>query len=317
MQMERSEWLQARKEGLGGSDSPVVLGESKYKTRSELWAEKRGLTPDLDQPTPAMQRGTILEPVAAELYAERTGRTLRRSFQILAHPGHPWMLANLDRHIVSDGEKGPGVLEIKCPGLQVFAQCKRQGLATSYVIQLQHYLAVKGWTWGSFAIFNAEKWEMVFFDIQADPDLQNVIISMGADFWNAVVTGEPVQDRLGTAVVVEALPPAEPSEIVTVDDPAWKIAIEKLREAREIAAEAEALETEAKEAVQEIMTAKGANVAEGAGARIYWKFSKARESFDSKRFFREHPEIDKVPYIKTGEQSRPFKPYFFGGVVNE
>ncbi len=35
------EWLKLRREGLGASDIPAVLGISPYKTPYQLWAEIR------------------------------------------------------------------------------------------------------------------------------------------------------------------------------------------------------------------------------------------------------------------------------------
>jgi hypothetical protein len=102
-----------------------------------------------------------------------------------------------------------------------------------------------------------------------------------------------------------------------MDSPDWRIAIEKLKEAREIKAEAEALEEEAASAVKLLMEGTGANIAEGCGARIYYRIQKGRESFDKKKLASDHPDLDLTKYIKTGSPFRVFKPYFLGGNANE
>lgn len=314
--MEREEWLEARKRGIGGSDTPVVLGISPFKTKMELWREKIGLEDDAEA-TPAMKRGTALEPVAAALYQEMTGRKLRRSNQILVHPEHDWMLGNVDRMIVSENGKGPGVLEIKCPGLHVFNKCKREGLPAHYNVQLSHYMAVTGRKWGAFAVFNAEKWEMIFFDVDRDQEMINIITTQDFKFWQCVLKREAPEPEIIDTDLIKSLPPVEPVELVTMDSPQWKEAVERLREAQELKKEAESIEEEVKKEIQSIMVHAGAHVAEGSGARIYWKLQDGRETVDYKRLVKDHPEIDVTPYIKKGNPFKTFRPYFIGGTINE
>ncbi|MBW1723715.1 MAG: YqaJ viral recombinase family protein [Deltaproteobacteria bacterium] len=91
--MDRKEWLKERHKGLGGSDSPVVLGVNPWKKPVDLWAEKRGLIEDDQEPSPAMRRGTALEPIVADMYTQAAGVTTAVEPEILVHPEHPWMLA--------------------------------------------------------------------------------------------------------------------------------------------------------------------------------------------------------------------------------
>lgn len=298
-----------RMAGLGGSDMPVVLGLSPYKSRSELWAEKRGLAEE-EAPSPAMLRGTHLEPVAADLYAERTGRKLRRSNLTQYHKESPFLLCHIDRQIVAENGRGPGILEIKCPGVHVFRKCQREGLPPHYLVQLLHNMMVTNRTWGSFAVFSAERWEMIQFDVDQDPEIVAAIMDQGGAFWKAVQEGTPVQDDAPDAGLIKGLPPVEPSEIVTVDSPQWAEAIRSLAEAKEIAEEAAAIEESAKAEIQSIMDKIGATVVEGAGARIYWRTQAGRETFDHKRLIKDYPEQDFTKYVKRGSPFRSFRSYF-------
>lgn len=302
----REQWLDERRKGIGGSDSPVILGVSPFKNPLELWKEKMGLAVDDSAETPAIKRGRVLEPVAADQYAETTGRKLMRKTAILNHPEHPWMLGNIDRHIVSTNGKGPGVLEIKCPGLQVFAKCKREGLPDYYQVQLQHYLSVTGWQWGAFCVFNAERWELLHFDVERDNDLIGMIIDRGERFWKHVRFKRPPEVEPAQELDL----PKVGGELVTIETPAWAAAADELAQARELRQEAEELEALAKHRIQKIMDAHGATVAEGAGLRVYWKPQGGRKTFDKKKLAKEHPEIDLAAYEKVGRPSRPFKPFF-------
>ena len=63
----RSEWLEARRGGIGGSDAATLLGVSKFSSPYKLWAEKTGR--DIgDFDNPYMRRGRALEPVIADLF---------------------------------------------------------------------------------------------------------------------------------------------------------------------------------------------------------------------------------------------------------
>jgi putative phage-type endonuclease len=298
-------WVEERRKGIGGSDMPVILGVSPFKTKRELWLEKTGRMPD-PEPTPAMERGRHLEDMIAHIYAQKTGRRVVRRRKAIVHPHFEFLRANIDRQIQSTNGKGPGVLEIKAPGLHVFSKCKREGLPAYYFVQLQHYLTVTGRQWGSFMVFSAERWDGIHFDIDYDPGLSDLMVERADEFWHTVEQGiEPKEDD-GPELDL----PSVGGEMVRIETPAWAAAVEGLRVAKDLSAEAKALEDEAKAEVQRLMQEAGADVAEGAGARIYWKEQAGRKSLDKKRLEAEHPEIDLSHYMKAGKPFRTFRSYW-------
>ena len=52
---QRQAWLAERRTGIGGSDAAAACGLSKYKTRLELWLDKRGELETADQQFRQMQ----------------------------------------------------------------------------------------------------------------------------------------------------------------------------------------------------------------------------------------------------------------------
>lgn len=62
--------LEARRQTLGASEIPAVIGISPYKGAFELWLEKRGLTAGRSGETPWQAWGLKMEPVIAEAYTE-------------------------------------------------------------------------------------------------------------------------------------------------------------------------------------------------------------------------------------------------------
>ena len=308
---------EARKSGLGSSDMPAVLGVSPWVRPEDLFEIKKGRRPEPEE-SPAMKRGKVLEAVAAELYQERTGRKLWRSNQTIRHKNFKWMLAHLDRRIIGE-DKGVGALEIKCPGLRTFAKCRREGLPYYYLVQLQHQMDVAGYEWGAFAVFNSELWEMIYFDVPRDQELIDLIHEKGAEFWNLVQT-EEFYPADWSGPLAEAKPveiPDAKQKIITIESEEWAAAVERLRDAKEILTEAQALEKEAQAELMKLMEAAGAAAAEGAGARIYWIPQAGRRTFDVKAFAKKHPEIDLAPFYKISAETRPFRPFFLRSGFNE
>ena len=63
-------WKQWRKLGIGASDAPVIMGESPWSSRYELWEQKTGRGEERAANF-YMRRGTRLEHVARRLYIEK------------------------------------------------------------------------------------------------------------------------------------------------------------------------------------------------------------------------------------------------------
>ena len=91
-------WLDARRQGVGASDIPVIAGESPYRSALALWAAKTGrVTEEIDaDQADLFEIGHLMEPVLLAIYERRTGRKTRRTPRMLAHPDVPWALASLD-----------------------------------------------------------------------------------------------------------------------------------------------------------------------------------------------------------------------------
>src|SRR3990167_10286820 len=95
---DRPSWLEARRQGLGASDAPVILGLSPWKTPLALYAEKLGLEIEEPEQTEAMAWGLRLQPVIIAAFQEQNPERVaiaKQEFVIDRSPEHPWMLASL------------------------------------------------------------------------------------------------------------------------------------------------------------------------------------------------------------------------------
>jgi len=74
---DRTTWLAARMESVGGSEIAAVLGESKYETREQLAMTKAGLAEPFSG-NEATELGNEMEPTIAAIAAKRWGWQLTR-----------------------------------------------------------------------------------------------------------------------------------------------------------------------------------------------------------------------------------------------
>lgn len=91
--MSRKEWLERRRNYLGGSDAAPALGISPFVSRLQLARDKWGELED--KPTEAMERGAILEPLVAHIYQAETGHDIAPG-SWLTSDEYSWMAATPD-----------------------------------------------------------------------------------------------------------------------------------------------------------------------------------------------------------------------------
>jgi len=286
--MDRQEWLKERQSGIGGSDVAAIMGVDPFgKTAADVWDSK--LLPIEDKSaSPVQRRGVVLEPIAADEYVTLTGRQVRRQ-PMRRHKLYPFMIGNVDRQQIG-GEFGPGILEIKCPGLRQFSKFMYHGLDAGKILQMMHYLEVFDYEWGTFAIFHSEYMKTVWFDVcrteehaaklggdrpayVIDRELREQMIEAEIEFWEMVERKE----RPSKAIVEVVVPEAE-GNIVVRDDPEWEEAARQIVEAKDLVKTAEAVNNDVVEHIKELCGGHGSY--EGGGVRVHWKPTVGRRTFD-------------------------------------
>jgi hypothetical protein len=101
------EWLALRENMLTASDVASALGHNRYEKPDDLLAKK--VLKKAWAGNAATAHGTLLEPVARDLYDARTGRKTHE-IGLVQHPKYPFLGGS------ADGNTEDGLLvEIKCP----------------------------------------------------------------------------------------------------------------------------------------------------------------------------------------------------------
>lgn len=215
--LNRTDWLEQRKRGIGGSDAAAAVGLSPYKTPHQLYLEKRGeVEPEDISDKEAVIWGNNLEDVVAQEFARRTGRKVARVNSMLVHPDYPFMLASIDRRVV--GERTG--LEVKTAG-QWAASSEQWGPSGSdevppqYLVQAQHYLSVSGYDrWDLAVLIGGQDFRI--YTIMRDEALISKLVELEAAFWRDVQNGTPPQ--FTTTDEVRALFPKSIPKAIEADD---------------------------------------------------------------------------------------------------
>ena len=179
------EWKKQRTQGFGGSNASEL--HTGKKSRFELWREKTGLAPE-EYISPELQAlfdyGHSREPELARIFRDRTGTRVRNT-GTWARKDAPWMLANPDRLVGSDG-----ILEIKTTGAYTdAAKLWREGLVPPHAwIQAHWYAHVTGRRVLWF-IAEVDRQPIILGPYNADPDLLDDLDLEAREFW-ALVEGE-------------------------------------------------------------------------------------------------------------------------------
>jgi putative phage-type endonuclease len=173
----------ARMNGLGASDSPIIMGYSSYKTPYQLYLEKTGLADSDYEETEQQYWGNALERAIVARF-ERDNDVKVTFPDTIHHPDYPFILANLDGWIESEN----AVLEIKCCNVfqrKSWDTSTSDGMPMAYLIQLAKQVAVSNADKGYCAVLIGGC-EYMQFTYERDRALEELIIESDKEFWHKV-----------------------------------------------------------------------------------------------------------------------------------
>lgn len=93
--LDRDEWLEWRRQGLGASDVAAVMGLSPWASPWSVWADKLGLAPGVDE-SYVMRRGRFMEPFLADELHRETGLYVVGEQTRCTHKEYPWARCTVD-----------------------------------------------------------------------------------------------------------------------------------------------------------------------------------------------------------------------------
>jgi predicted phage-related endonuclease len=188
-----------RNQGIGGSDVPVIVGMSPYRSAIDLWDEKRGNAIERE-PAIRMRLGQLLEDGIARLYAEQEGVKLSKptkpygmiraddgslfaSAVVREKFGYPtW--AQIDRVRVGKPRRGVEVKNTANP-----RRFSGDEVPDDVAVQVQHAMMLTGWQTFDVVSLSMGR-DLKVTTVEADPEVHEAIADACRTFWRQVQTGE-------------------------------------------------------------------------------------------------------------------------------
>lgn len=286
LKMDRIEWLQLRKSGIGGSDASAILGFNRWKSAFQLFIEKTSeMVEEIDNEF--VYWGNVLEDIVAQEFARRTRKKVQRVNRMLRHPDYQFMIANLDRRIV--GERA--ILECKTTSTYNKDAWEGDEVPAAYICQLQHYLAVTGFEKAYIAVLIGGN-TFVWKEVARDDEFIELMIEREKDFWhNHVLANVPpaIDGSSSASEFLAKMFPQDDGSAIMLDEQMNTLieAIESLK------SEEKQLENQRKEYENQLKIKLGEAV-EGYSNRFKVTYKTITTNrIDSKRLKEEQPELYK------------------------
>ena len=247
----RTEWLQERENGIGASEAAVVMGVSPWTTAKQLWDRKKGYAPEQAE-TPAMRRGTELEPLVLRLFSEAHPEyTVEPNAELYAHSTHDFIRATPDAFL--EGENG---------GVEAKTGRDFTEVPVYYFWQVQHQMLVMDWDFVWVALMPNNGGFRSFL-VQRDQESIDILVGRLTVFWESLKESRAVD--LDPALIEERRGLIEAQQAIK--------------------ARIDTIDAELKEQLGDAET----GLVDGEVA-VTWNVS-SRTTFDSKKFKAENPTI--------------------------
>lgn len=186
-QEERKAFTNKRALGIGGSEIPIILGASEWRTPYDLWLEKTGkkLPADISS-LPHVQRGVTGEKVC---------RMLIESERLVTYKPKQWEIPGTPFRCSDDGYSPDrrDMLEIKCMGMDKHNAIGREGITAipeMYLMQVQYNLAVSGLELCTFVSFRPEDGTRFEVPVKANRKEGERLKKAALKFWHEHVLAE-------------------------------------------------------------------------------------------------------------------------------
>jgi putative phage-type endonuclease len=183
-------WELWRRDKIGASDLPVIMGDSPYSTPHELWSQKVGFT--IRESNANMRFGKLKEAAIRHRINSEHFTKFKPIVVQNDKEGEEWQIASLDGY---DREKNV-VLEIKCANAEDHECATNCEVPKKYRAQLQWQLYLAGSELAWYASFHKDTLEIIH--VLYDKDyVESQLIPKAKEFHEYVVSLQepPLSER--------------------------------------------------------------------------------------------------------------------------
>lgn len=196
-------WLNNRRLGLGASESPVILGVSRWGSRHDLFARKLGLLDD-DGEAEALEWGRRLEgAILAGMAGRLSDRESIRRDENVTYQSRtwPWMTATPDAFVVGEGAMNKGYIAV--------VEAKQRDrhpdeLPPDIYCQVQHQMAVTGLPEARVGVLIRGR-TLAIETVPRDDEFIAKLVPACRRFWDQVTAKELPPDPDETVATARAL----------------------------------------------------------------------------------------------------------------
>lgn len=179
-----SAWEEERLKRIGASESPIIMGISKYSTRLELFKEKTGQVVKEYKGNFITDKGHRKEPIARGKFEFQCGKSYPDALGV--HKDYPFIGASFDGLNPNDGDH----IEIKFVGKKQFDSINDiksfRKEYEHYYCQMQHQSFITGKD-GTLVMINDDD-QIKSLPVPIDiPYIENMVPHL-IEFWNQVQT---------------------------------------------------------------------------------------------------------------------------------
>lgn len=185
MEQNSNQWLEWRKKGIGSSDAPIIMDESEYMTRHQLWQQKLGLFEQPDEDNFIQALGHKFEKVARARMEIELGMSLPA--EVAERKDMPFFRSSFDG--INTKEKV--FVEIKYVGKEKFDNVKQGQLPPPHFTQMQHQFFVAGNFTAYYVCYTLTKNrqdidEFQFIPVKPDEKYILHYVERALEFWHQV-----------------------------------------------------------------------------------------------------------------------------------
>lgn len=290
-EISREEWLDYRREGIGGSEAAIIVGLNRFGSPLQLWADKMGLRKELEE-TEVMRQGSDLEEYVARRWMEATGKKVRRRNYIFRNTDYPHSIADIDREIIGENAG----LECKTTSVYNKSDFESGEIPPTYYVQCQHYMAVMGYDRMYLAVLVLSK-AFYHFCIERDNEEIAALMKKEGDWWEEFISGDSVPDPDGSdgddTLIRERFPDSRDEEVfLGARTQEFEELAELDRQIKELTTQRDACKQAIMQDMGDASTASALN-----GWTATWK-QQASTRLDSKALKSDYPELYQK-YAKT------------------
>lgn len=312
--LSHDEWLEARSQGIGGSDAGTILGVNPYKGRLELWLEKSGRKPDTFTGNEATRLGQAFERPIAEIYAQSIADKglVVVAWPVILEGSYDWQLGNVDFFVCRitdansdqfktgavndwDGYDAPpliqSILEIKTSGLAGRGNAdawSNGSVPAGYRAQGCHYASVTGIHDVTFVCLIGGQ-GIVTRDVTYTPEELFELEQAENIFWANVRNDTEPEATANDLDALKTLYPESTDKVIEVDEIVLGLVQEYVAQ-KSLVDSADEERKRLRAQMEQVIGSAQAVTYNGETLFTY-KSNKTSDTFDTKAFKDAHPEI--------------------------